>query len=118
MATGRPGADEFLWDLGLSSSTQPRAQWAQACVPHSLGRVIWGWLSLLPLAASWKRECSLGLLGRDEVAGGKEPGLESRGRASGFGYDPGKSLNHSKPQFSQLQKWGFAFYPQDYGKIR
>lgn len=50
VATGRPRAGEFLWDLGLPSSTNPRAQQAYACVPHSVGQVTWGWLC--PLSSS------------------------------------------------------------------
>lgn len=51
------------------------------------------------------------------MAGGKEPGLESRGMASGFGYDLGKSLNYSEPQLSQLQNGDDIFYPRIMGRL-
>lgn len=75
-------------------------------------------LALFPFpAASWQCGCSLGLLGRGEVAGGKDPGLELRGLASGFGCDLGKSLNYSAPQFSQLQNGDDIFYPRIVGRL-
>lgn len=105
-----------IWGFPLLQSLGPSG--GQACVPHPMGQVIGGWLCPLPPAASWQCECSLGLPGRSEVAEGNEPALGSRGRVSGFGCDPGKSLNCSEAHFSQQQNGDDAVYPQDCGKVR